>query len=329
MLLSFRMIAAGCVGVLVASGCKDPAPAVDAEARRPRAAKIGKTEAVGKVRWGTSDLVKNVPEESAPTGPSAFVVDPAGKAHILDRAASRVQVYAQKNGRWLVERTVALPPGEYIDLETDGASGYALLDADDRQAVIFVDGSGKETASLRLAGAHIPEVGYVRALRLRGSEVWVQLADYSLVLIGEGTNAVAERTVQKGLDNGGGKRLVPVVKRPNDVRVGFLGGDTVGALATLSFDLPVARISALEVAPDGSTYVAVVLEEDPKPGGAQGRVEHLLVVIDAKGNEVVRANLEVDESGLGCNRPLRLGADGKLYQMRLSDDGVDLTRFVR
>ena len=50
---------------------------------------------------------------------------------------------------------------------------------------------------------------------------------------------------------------------------------------------------------------------------------------DAKGNEVVRANLEVDESGLGCNRPLRLGADGKLYQMRLSDDGVDLTRFVR
>jgi hypothetical protein len=322
---AIRVLTLACVGALFVAGCKDPpADAAATSGRRPRAAVTGKTESVGHVSWGTDggSLTKNVVEEAAPVGPSAFVVDAVGKAHVLDRASSRIQVFEDKNGRWTKTKSVTLPEGDYLDLELDG-SGYVLLDTEQREAVTFVDGAGKELATVRLSGAHIPEVGHVKALRRRGEDVWVQLANNDFVRVAQAKTPAADRAIETGLVSPSGKRLLPVVKRPNDVRVGFLSDAGVGALATLSFDSPVAGVAALELGRNGQTYVVATLEDE------QGNASNVLVVLDAKGDEVVRANLEADDSGLGVNRPIRVGEDGKLYQMQLTDDGVDFSRFVQ
>lgn len=328
MIGKLRLLTLASVGALLLAGCKDPAPQADATVRKPRASKTGKTEKVGHVGWGgdANALTKSVPEESLPKGPSAFVVDASGKAHVLDRVSSRIQVFEEKGGRWVSSKSVTLTQGDYIDLELDG-TGYILLDRSEREAVAFVDANGKESGAIRLAGAHIPEVSHVKALRRRGEDVWVQLANDDFVRVAQARTPAQDRAVEKGLSTPSGKRILPVVKRPNDVKVGYLSEGGAGALATLSFDYPVAGVTALELGRNGQTYVVVALEESAN--GKEGRSESTLVVIDAKGDEVVRADLAVEDSGLDVNRPIRVGEDGKLYQMRLSDDGVDLTRFVQ
>lgn len=323
-----RLLTLATLGALALAGCKDAPPQADATVRKPRASKTGKTEKVGHVGWGgdTGGLTKNVPEESLPKGPSAFVVDSAGKAHVLDRVSSRIQIFEEKGGRWASTKSVVLPEGDYIDLELDG-TGYILLDRSQREAVSFVDGNGKETGAVRLAGAHVPEVSHVKALRKRGEDVWVQLANNDFVRVAQARTPAQDRAVETGLVTPTGKRLVPVVKRPTDVKVGYLSESGAGSLAMLSFDYPVAGVTALELGRSGQTYVVVALEEAAP--GKPAHAEQTLVVIDSKGDEVIRADLDVDDSGLDVNRPIRVGEDGKLYQMRLSDDGVDLTRFVQ
>lgn len=325
MIGKLRLLTLASVGAMLLAGCKDPAPTADASPRKPRASKTGKTELVGRVAWGgdSGGLTKDIPEESLPKGPSAFIVDASGKAHVLDRVSSRVQVFEEKGGRWSASKTVVLPPGDYIDLEFDG-TGYVLLDRSERQAVAFVDGSGKETGAVRLSGAHIPEVSHVTGLRRRGEDVWVQLANDDFVRVAQARTPAQDRAVEKGLTTPSGKRLLPIVKRPTDVKVGYMSESGAGAFATLSFDFPVAGVTALELGRNGQTYVVVALED-----AASAKAETTLVVLDAKGDEVVRADLDVEDSGLDVNRPIRVGEDGKLYQMRLTDTGVDLKRFVQ
>lgn len=327
--VSLRVLTLACVGALFVAGCKDSPPEASATgrgtARKAKAAYTATTEKVGHVQWGADDstLVKNVPEEAAPVAPSAFVMDSSGRAHVLDRAANRIQIFEQKTSRWTQTKSIPLPSGDYIDLERNGP-GYILLDRDLREAVTFIDGSGNETSTVRLAGDHIPESGYVKALRLRDNNVWVQLADNSLVQITNGTEAATERTVQLGLQAMNGKRLLPIVKRPSDVRVGYIGESDKGAFATLGFDSPVAAVTGFEVDKLGQTFLVVEVEN------TAGEVsDQIVVVLNREGDELARGKLAVDDSGLGCVRPIRLGEDGKLYQMRLTEDGVDFTRFVQ
>jgi hypothetical protein len=327
--VSLRVLTLACAGALFVAGCKDSPPDASGtdrgSSRKPKAAYTATTEKVGHVQWGADDstLVKNVPEEAAPVAPAAFVMESSGRAHVLDRAANRIQIFEQQGSRWSQKKSIPLPEGDYVDLERNG-SGYILLDRDLREAVTFVDATGKETSTVRLAGDHIPEAGYVKALRFRDNNVWVQLADNSLVRVTDGTEAASERTVQLGLQATSGKRLLPIVKRPSDVRVGYIGDTDKGALATLAFDSPVATVTGFEIDKLGQTFVVVEVEN------TAGEVsEQIVVVLNRDGDELARGKLPVDDSGLGCVRPLRLGEDGKLYQMRLTDDGVDFTRFVQ
>jgi hypothetical protein len=327
--VSLRVLTLACIGALFVAGCKDSPPDASASGRGParkaKAAYTATTEKVGHVQWGADDntLVKNVPEEAAPVAPSAFVMDSSGRAHVLDRAANRIQIFEQQGSRWSQTKAIPLPEGDYVDLERKGA-GYILLDRDLREAVTFVDGTGKETSTVRLAGDHIPEAGYVKALRVRNDNVWVQLADNTLVQVTDGSEAASERHFEMGILATNGKRLLPIVKRPSDVRVGYLTETDKGALATLAFDSPVAAVTGFEVDKLGQTYVVVEVEN------SAGEVsDQIVVVLNRDGDELARGKLPIDESGLGCVRPLRLGEDGKLYQMRLTDDGVDFTRFVQ
>lgn len=262
----------------------------------------------------------------ANTGPAAFVVDDEGTIYLLDEINLRIAQIPANGG---MGTTIPLAAAAYLDLEFDGKGGFILLASgqngtsdDDGQtkAVIFVDGTGKETS--RVTITNLDEEEEPTALVLHDDGVWVEInrsylrkvtdasfnADTSGAQADGKFMASENSVVMAGIGDDDG---VLVSKEPAD------GGD-ITDFPMVTFDSPIVAMLGTETDAQGNIYVGVEVG-DPDDDSAPR--EAWVVSLDSSGKEQWRVQFPTPSDDVDLVRPMRVGEDGQLYVMRVSDAG--------
>jgi hypothetical protein len=271
-----------------------------------------------------------IPEEGNPEGPSSFAVDAQGTVHILDQVNQRIQVYAASGA---FTGSVPLSSATFEDIELDGKGGYILLDKSEREAVVFIDGAGKETSFLRVVGGPIDNAGDVTGLYRANDGIWLEIDDAALVQVADlAGNPVQTRTTELGRRDADGRIVLVSIDGTNDVilTARASGAADTTELGRIRFDMTVGHVSAFEYDDNGNVLVGVETYTEKQEGEefVVSAIEHEIVTLNRAGKEISRDKLLKKDDPLTQLRYVRRGADGHLYQLKVGDTGAEVVRYV-
>jgi hypothetical protein len=325
-----RQAAAG-PGARASRPALDP-PAAPARASRPRAAPAAASpgvEVVFEVPWGSSPghLGRELPQEASASGPMSFAVDRDGRAFVLDQVNARVAVFEKGKAT----RTVALPIDTYQDIAIDEHGGLALLDRLVSRAIAFVSPAGEIRHQIVLEGPGVPDGGSVTGLFARPDGTWVEVDHGQLVRVALADGSPdPDRPVAPGRFGVGGSfvRAALAGERTAEVaRVSRDGGLTPLARTQLSGS--VLQLNALEVDAKGRVYLgASLFSEEPEAPFESTPAGDEIVIFSPKGAEVARVMFPGNTGPEEQMRQLRIGDDGAIYHLGLSDQGATLRRYL-
>lgn len=271
--------------------------------------------------WGTGSnrAGLSLGNESLTLGPSSFDVDEEGRIHLLDGLQGRVAVFA--DGRLVRESPVEASPRASMALSPDRGA-YILDERDDIVSLVRIDGRGEVT------GTAVVGRGIAGQVRTVAGEPYVNL--YPL-------DAWVPASFEGGPSGGiaGDSDRVflglPTVSGAELLRIGDQDGIRLAmardALVTDAVELRSGQLLGgllLAESDGGNGYWVVVhtWREVPTPAD-QYQVLHVA------GGRIV-STFAVGDDRFAETPPLsrfRLGADGALYQMRTSPDGMRIVRF--
>jgi hypothetical protein len=294
--------------------------AVEAAPGAPAAG--GGSLVVLRAPWGAGpgEVGRRVPAEGSPEAPMSFVVDQNGRVYVLDQVNRRVQVFE-------AGRAVGATPLEvdtYQDVALHPSGDLVLLDRLGRRAVDFVAEDGRTRRTVPLVGPHVREGGTVTALFQHGDGTWVEVEHRHLVRV-----ALLDGSPDPDRPTAPG-RLTPagdVVWAARDSARGAVvahqraGEPQARLLARPHFARPVREIVALEADAAGRVILAAAVGRAPDEAD-------VIVVLDPDGSETARIALPPRVLPDEQLRPIRLGGDGAVYQLRPEEAGVTLTRLV-
>lgn len=305
---------AGCA--LALSGCSKG----DEGSGLPRTSGGGSSQAVVSAPWGSGvgQLGRERVEEGSAEGPTSFVVDAAGRVHLLDSVNGRIQIFTKD----APPETVMLPPGLFDDLEIVGPGRYALLSLHYQPGIVFLKKDGSVEAEVGFTPPFIDTPSLITALHRVGEELWVEVGDESLVRVA-------------GLD---GKALEPdtvlgKLLGPSGALGVNLEGETVsitaaGAgspLATLQVGARASEVTLLAPGTDGGMLVAI--RSDIEGDDPEVSVEsHRLYALNAKGAVQWSAKLPTLSEPERVFRAVRMGDDGWVYALNLTAKGAEIVK---
>jgi hypothetical protein len=258
----------------------------------------------------------------------SFVVDKEGTPFVLDQVNARIEVLPAGQP----PRLLPLPRDTFQDLALDGAGGYVLLDRLGSASVAFMNGAGSITHEVPLAGPGVPEGGAVTALVHREDGTWVEVAHESLVRIADerGEPDPLRPSVSGRFTADGQSRIRAAVVGPTTA---VLHGTPIAPgpqepALRIDFPLPIAELSALESDAAGRRYLgASLLRERAVPPFDILDSAEMVVVIAPDGRESSRISLAPSTGPEEQFRPIRMGADGRLYQLSCTERGGALYRW--
>ncbi len=257
--------------------------------------------------------------ESLTVGPSSFDVDEDGRIHLLDGLQDRLAVFAE--GRLVRESPVEASPRATMAISPDGGA-YILDERDDVVSLVRIDGRGEVT------GAAVVGRGIAGQVRTVAGEPYVNL--YPL-------DAWVPASFEGGPSGGiagDSDRIflgLPTVSGAELLRIGDQDGIRLAmardALVTDAVELRSGQLLGgllLAESDGGNGYWVVVhtWREVPTPAD-QYQVLHVA-------GRRMASTFAVGDDRFAETPPLsrfRLGADGALYQMRTSPDGMRIVRF--
>jgi hypothetical protein len=260
--------------------------------------------------WGTGPRRAGLSpgNQSATIGPSSFDVDRRGRIDLLDPLQGRIAVF---DGPRLV-RQVRAPVTPASDLAMAG-DGTALL-ATQRAGKVTAETitpSGRIRSQRHLGRGLLAEVraagdrGFVHLLPL---DAWIPLGP-------------GRRQIASGAPLGSGSQLLSAVVGRN-VRLGLSRADRVTRAIELHSSEDVGELAL--AARDGDGYLAVfrVLRQGRAPA------EQFQVVRIGDGGRLT--SFAIRDRSFADPMPysrFRLGADGDLYQLATSPDGMRILRY--
>lgn len=285
-----------------------------------------------RAAWGggAGDLGRHVASEGASEGPMSFGVNEDGDVYVLDQVNRRIQIFAKGKE----PRSIPLDKDTYQDIEVRRDGSVVVLDRLTSASVTVLDPSGKVLAEAPLVGSGVEEGGSVTAMFSRDDGIWVEVNNTELVRVADASGhadplrpRVAGRFALAGMIVRAAVSKEGAVITTEDSAPGAMGKPSgPSVLAVVRFPLPLVQITALETTPTGIIALAAFqLREGPNPQVDPPEEAHTLVVLDKDGREIGRAPL-APPTTLEQFRPIRLLADGSVYQLGLGEDGAAITR---
>lgn len=307
------------------------APAGAGAASAPASGPAGpRVEIVFRAAWGggPGELGHSRPQEGNPEGPMSFAVDRAGRVLVLDQVNSRVQLFAGGQPA----KSVPLPADTFQDIEVGPHGDLVLLDRLARQSVVFAGAGGAVASEVGLGGAGVPEGGGVTGLFQRDDGTWVEVEHRDLVRVADASGrADPNRPAMPGRPSGDGRAFLRAALDGREAAVVLRrarDADAFAPLARVPFPAPILHLTALESDSRGRIFLAAALLRRPTDEGSRPDEAELLAILGPDGVELGRVTLPPRRGPEEFYRPIRLGADGNVYQMSWDERGVTMRRIL-
>jgi hypothetical protein len=289
-------------------------------------------EVVVSAPWGSGpgEIGRTRPSEGSPEGPMSFALDARGRIHVLDQVNSRIQIFEKGKE----PRSVPLPSDTYQDIEVDSRGNTLVLDRLVTGSIAFIDESGSISHSVPIVGPGVPEGGGVTAMFARDDGVWLEVEHTSSVRVADASGAPdRERPIVAGRPSADGSaRLSASLAGPlgASVTVASVTGGTEPVRASVAFPMPVVGLHALETDGAGRVYLAAnLIREGPGPAFDILEEREMVVVLSPGGLEIGRFDIAPPQGPEEQLRPIRVAADGSIYQLICRARGASIERFYR
>jgi hypothetical protein len=258
----------------------------------------------------------------------SFAVDRTGRVLVLDQVNSRVQVFAVGKPT----ASVPLPADTFQDIDVGAGGGLVLLDRLARQVVVFTAADGSLAGEVGLVGAGVPEGGGVTGLFQRDDGTWVEVEHRDLVRIADaGGRADPNRPTAPGRPTGDGRAFLRAALDGREAAVVLRrarDADAFTPLARVAFPAPILHLTALESDSRGHIFLAASLLRRPAAEGSRADEAEVVAILGPDGVNLGLVTLPPRLGPEEFYRPIRLGADGNVYQMSWDEGGVTLRRIL-
>lgn len=304
-----------------------PAGPTSAPASRTAGPRV---EIAFRAPWGSgpAELGHSRPQEGNPEGPMSFAVDRDGRVLVLDEVNSRVQVFA--GGK--AAKSVPLPADTFQDIDLGPRGDLVLLDWLARQSVVYAGTNGAIAGEVALAGAGVPEGGGVTGLFQRDDGTWVEVEHRDLVRVADASGrADPHRPTMPGRPSGDGRAFLRAALDGREAAVVLRRARDAADFAPLArvpFPAPILHLTALESDSRGRVFLAASLLRRSADEGSRPDEAEQLVILGPDGSELGRVMLPPRQGPEESYRPVRLGADGNVYQMSWDEHGVTMRRIL-
>lgn len=278
-------------------------------------------QVVLQASWGTAPGQFGIGEATPRSGPMLLAVSPdAGSLAILDWANARLQVFA-RDGKLL--QVVPLDEGwDSLDMAWDGPESILLLDQGSESVVrrIVLDG-GKATDVYPAAPEAFPD-----RLMVEGGEIWVHgESDLSYPVVLGGTPLDAEAQ-HKGARQGFFARSGFVSgSRQDELHAEVRIAEPTGLMREFALmapaTLPIQSWSPMGRDRQGNVYVAILNYSEHR----DAPTSFTFLGISSSGQKLGQLVLPLDGTVGGGG--FELGDDGRIYEMRCLDAGLEVREY--
>lgn len=280
--------------------------------------------------WGDGPgaLGRTRPREANPECPMSLAVDAFGTLHVLDQVNFRVQSFF--DGAPVGE--FALPGGTFQDIAIDPQGRFVLLDRLVARVAVYFDAQGRPLRQIPIEGPGIEFAGGVTGLFPGDDGLWLEFNNGPQVRVATpDLKPDPERPVRLGRPMPDGRLLLAAIE-PGRGRIELAAqppGVAPQRLVSLPFPLPVFRIDGLEADARGRILLAVdLLETSAREPDVILRELAPVLILGPDGRELRRVWLPPLDAPEEQLRPVRLGADGALYQLRCEERAAVVRRIA-
>ncbi len=271
---------------------------------------------------GPDELGAITPEEANPEGPMSFAVSAAGDIYVLDQVNSRVQVF--KDGRRV--KTIPVPGAVFSDLELLPGGLVALLDNVVDRVIVIVEESGRVAGKISLGQEEIAEPAAITAIYARSDGQWPGLLaradNRSILLAGLDGRPLTRLINFPGLLNWSGRRLLRV-EMEGEKQARVLRSDESfqnWKRYEATFRLPLGRIYGVWEDKFENIYLAANIFDDKKEASE-------VIIFEPGGRELARIQLFVSGAPHEINNPVRVTAEGAIYQLAIDGQEVVIIKY--
>lgn len=265
--------------------------------------------------------------EADSEGPKSFALKPDGGVLVLDQVNLRV---IDLDAQGELVRNIALPASTFDDVEQYEGRAVLALDRLVGRTLLVMDMLGTPLAEVILEGRGISRAGLVTAMLPRSDGIWLEVGHRHSVKVLDHQLRPCTRQIVLGRPVEGGYSLHGAKNGHGGVTLRRTlrndRSDPQGVV--LTGGLPIHRIVWLDE--DASGAVHAVLHEARFASTSPYRVLHeryLMVALDAQLQELARRESPWVLTAYNQRVEIRVGADGSLWQMAFTDDGVLVLRW--
>ncbi len=277
--------------------------------------------------------------EADSEGPKSFAVTPDGGVLLLDQVNLRI-LDLGPGGALL--GTIPLPAATFDDVEQYRFEAVLALDRLGAQALLVLDWQGTPLAEVPLRGRGIEHPGRVTALLPRDDGVWLEVSHRYSVKVLDRWLVPCERQIVLGRPLSGHRSLHGALDGQGGARIGIRrrnqrprrAAAPAYARLTVKGDDPIRRIVWLDEDPDG--HVVAALHEARFADRSPYRViDERYQLVRLAGGDRDETPLAVRDrlrspwvlTGYDQRGEIRVGPDGRLWQLAYAPDGVLLLRW--
>jgi hypothetical protein len=265
--------------------------------------------------------------EADSEGPKSFAVTPDGGVLLLDQVNLRVLELDADAG---LVGVLELPGSTFDDVEQYEGRAVLVLDRLVTKTLLVLDLRGAPLAELDLEGRGIERAGLITALLPRPDGVWLEVRHRYTVKVLNSRLEPCERQILLGRPIAQGRSLHGAKDGAGGVSLWTSRRNHRTALhrVTLTGQDPVRRLVWLDQDPEGAVYA--VLHEARFATTPPYRVQderYRMVVLDEGLGELARLESPWVLTEYDQRVEVRVGPDGRLWQMAFTAQGVLLLRW--
>jgi len=324
-----RLIVMGLMALaILAAGIATLARNTEAiEPTRPQHALTARgPEVVLQLPWGDGpdSIGRTDPDQASPEGPMSFALGTDGELWILDQVNRRAARFGPDG---TLVAASPLPCGTVQDMEVAADGNLVLLDRLVRQSVMVVAPSGQMIREEGLVGDGIADGGGVSAMFAAEDGVWIEFEHTHMVRVLDETHRPVKRHLLSGRPADPSRRVVASIDGQGGAYLKLEDLSGVSQARTqLRLDRRIERIVWVEAQP-GRNVLAVfhLMESGPASSIAFEGVQGVLFdeLLQERGTFVSPYTIRRWEQF----REFRVGRDGAVWQMALTDGGVVVLRW--
>ena len=267
--------------------------------------------------------------ESDSEGPKAFAVDPDGGVLLLDQVNQRILRFDASGAR---AGEIGLPASTFDDVEQYEGRAVLALDRLVGKRLLVLDPKGAVLVDVAVEGRGIERAGLITAMLPRPDGVWLEVQHRHSVKVLDRDLAPCERQVVVGRPIVNGRSLHAALDDRGGVKLSTRARNErrEGGEVTLVAQSPIRRIVWSDADPAGRIHV--VLHEAEFATVSPYRVKserYWMVELDEQLREVQRVASPWVLTEYDQRVEFRVGRDGRLWQMALTPQGVQIVDWGR